>query len=888
MAVLLAIFGVITLVGVLLTLKALFPKRTGDTPFCRKCRYNLTGTDLQAEDARCPECGSDLTSPKTILRGERRRRPVWVVSAVICLLLGLTPLSVIAVGTLRQVDWYTYKPTGWVLKDAESNDAKLAAKALAEIARRWRADELTPEQVDRLAEACLAEQARPMGRQAVCVPAVDLLDVLYMENLLSSEQTERFFANMVQFTPQVRPVVVGGEALYAGARLKKRGPQSTYRVRVRLDEIRLAGHVVYRTEPRFGGHSRGFSRYGESSLGRTVVAPEQPGSYAVALDLTLRVDERDENPLWLESSFSDRDWNDPALYRHKRTVTGSVGVLGPQRPDPFTLKHSVELDDALRDGVLASGFAVGPHGYTYTSDGGRRSLVRMYARVCLPDPCPIGLAFDVFVQFDGHRIGLGQITTSEINFIPLRHNLSLPQPSRLPDRATLILRSSKDAALRTPDLYEIWDGELWFEDLKVVELDESQPAWRQEVRFQPRIWRRDPSDDTWPSVAERRAWLSELPKQLRGRGDDRLEDALAHALGRLGSREAEDDQVFSIIGDILAGRAHSERTLRWHAREPERIDIGAMTPDERERYFDELLEFSPLVRPVVVAGQEFYVGVDWEDDAPREQFELYVNVKEIRVGELRRIGVDSGLRTPLGFSPRGYGLTGVPTSLGKYIELDEPGTWPVELDLEFRIHHADGSAGWPADDSELHSGIRTLTGQIEVLAEEPPGLFSLTHSAELDRAVAAAVRATDFRPESGTWVNGRPQPGLSVQVWFYEPLPVGLAFDVYAEFDGQRLAAKRPIIQSPWGKPGSSHGACVALPYAGEPPERVTLILRSSKSAATRTPDLYEIWDGELAFENIPVSAAARPDGRFADGRYAPTVRHPEPSQSDAASDGEP
>ncbi|HUU99087.1 MAG TPA: hypothetical protein VM487_25415 [Phycisphaerae bacterium] len=111
MTMLLAIFGVITLVGVVLTLKALFPRRTGDTPYCRKCRYNLTGTDLAAADARCPECGSDLTSPKIIVRGERRRRPVWVVSGVICLLLGLTPLGVIAVGALHQVDWYTHKPT---------------------------------------------------------------------------------------------------------------------------------------------------------------------------------------------------------------------------------------------------------------------------------------------------------------------------------------------------------------------------------------------------------------------------------------------------------------------------------------------------------------------------------------------------------------------------------------------------------------------------------------------------------------------------------------------------------------------------------------------------------------------------------------------------------
>jgi hypothetical protein len=347
-----------------------------------------------------------------------------------------------------------------------------------------------------------------------------------------------------------------------------------------------------------------------------------------------------------------------------------------------------------------------------------------------------------------------------------------------------------------------------------------------------------------------------------------------------------DDEVSRIIGDILAQRGDSTSPLLFPESEP-RVDIDAMTPDEREQYFAELIEFSLLARPVVVAGQEFYVGIDWEADVAPEQFELHITVNDIRVGGLRTSCVGSGLRTPLGFSWRGRGLTGYSSSLGEYIELEQPGTWPVELDLEFQIHRADRPSVWTGDGSELYSAKRTLTGEVKVLAEEPPHLFTLTHSPELDRYVAAAVRATDFCPESATWVGGRAQPGLSVQVWFSEPLPIDLAFVAYAEFGNQRLEAERPIVVSAGGRPGSSHGISVTFAHPYELPEAVTLILCASKSVALRTPDMYQIWGGELVFENIRVSESSQSDRRFGDGRYAPTVRHPGASEPGRPGDDE-
>jgi hypothetical protein len=478
---LVAIFGALTLVGIVLTVKTLFPGRTGDTPYCRKCRYNLTGLDLTAKEPRCPECGSGVTEAKAVLRGERHRRPGWVASAVICLLLGLTPLVVIAIGALRQVDWYTYKPTAWVLKDIESNDAKLAAKAINEMTRRWQADELTPEQTLHLGELCLAEHSRPVVRAQVHWKAENLLYALFASDLLAPDQTERYLRDMI-----------------------------------------------------------------------------------------------------------------------------------------------------------------------------------------------VGLR--------------------------------------------------------------------------------------------------------------------------------------------------------------------------------------------------------PKVRPIVVKGEEFFVGASFDSRGALNKFDLTVKIAEIRFGRrptLRPRAAGLGLGS-------GYGAN----SIGTHVVLDQPGTSPVELDLEYQINHAYGS--------QLYSAKRTLTAEVEVLAEEPPHLFTLTHSPELDREVAAAVRATDFRPESTTWSNGRPQPGLSVEVWFYEPFPIGLAFVAYAEVGNRWLPAEPPIVLSTGGTSGARHSIPVTFEYPGELPETVTLILCTSESAATRTPDLYQIWDGELVFEDIPVSASSRPGGHFGDGRYAPTIRHPEVPQPTSKGNGQP
>jgi predicted RNA-binding Zn-ribbon protein involved in translation (DUF1610 family) len=66
--------SLVALLGLFLLWRGLRPRREGTTPYCRKCGYNLTGTDRTAADARCSECGTHVIDDSGVVFGERVRR----------------------------------------------------------------------------------------------------------------------------------------------------------------------------------------------------------------------------------------------------------------------------------------------------------------------------------------------------------------------------------------------------------------------------------------------------------------------------------------------------------------------------------------------------------------------------------------------------------------------------------------------------------------------------------------------------------------------------------------------------------------------------------------------------------------------------------------------
>jgi hypothetical protein len=119
------IIGIATLLaGAWLIRRGWLPRRRGQTPHCRTCNYILTGITTD----RCPECGTTL-GPQTTVIGERRRRPILGSLGLLLILLGVATTTATLTPRVRNIDWYKYRPTSWVIADLRSSDPLTQSRA---------------------------------------------------------------------------------------------------------------------------------------------------------------------------------------------------------------------------------------------------------------------------------------------------------------------------------------------------------------------------------------------------------------------------------------------------------------------------------------------------------------------------------------------------------------------------------------------------------------------------------------------------------------------------------------------------------------------------------------------------------------------------------------
>ena len=440
---LLSIFAFLTLVGVAVTLKALFPRRSGDTPFCRKCGYNLTGTDLVADDARCPECGLPLSTAKAVLRGERRRR--WgVVASGVALLLGSgIPAGVLVGGRLASVNWYAYAPDAWVFGDLESGVAAREARAVAELQRRVRAGGLSRANLLRLADYCLVEQARPKLRAKIGWATCRILEDLYSRGLLEEGRRTQYLEHLVHCWLETRPVVV---------RDRRFPVHFHYSSRLQLPELASRGNVVglhlgddELEHPSYWWDCDG-AIISSGMLGLNYVA-RTPGRQELVCDVRLEV------------SAIDLGGEAQVVHTAVKRVAVPIEVLAEEPDDCIKLVRSPELDARVGDYLRPTHVWWGPP--EWDPDGAPRLFIEVSGGTS-----PIGIAAELFVEFDARSRRAGSVTHHPSRSNTLRCSARLSGPP--PEHVNIIVRSSKQVAERTIDLYEIWGGELRFDNVEVA------------------------------------------------------------------------------------------------------------------------------------------------------------------------------------------------------------------------------------------------------------------------------------------------------------------------------------------------------------------------------------------------------------------------------------
>ena len=147
------VFGCCMFVSIIWLHRAWRSRPLDDRPFCRKCRYDLSGRDGKA--AVCPECGANLARRKALGIGIRRQRS-WVSIAMAAMVLLGSGFGLVAtcIPKARAIRWIEYQPL-WMLKRNAFNEMA-GDGAIQELCRRIRRGSIDEPAMDELIEQAIA------------------------------------------------------------------------------------------------------------------------------------------------------------------------------------------------------------------------------------------------------------------------------------------------------------------------------------------------------------------------------------------------------------------------------------------------------------------------------------------------------------------------------------------------------------------------------------------------------------------------------------------------------------------------------------------------------------------------------------------------------------
>lgn len=211
-------------------------RRVGETPFCRKCGFDLTGKPV--DSTRCAECGADVTTDNAVVIGRRipRRGATW--AAVLVLVPSLLFASLLGYGKAKGVDWRRYAPTSWVLQEARG---PASSSALLELKRRANDKQLSLEEWASIVDAGLAEQA---DTSKPWLPAWgDLIESARATQNATDEQWTQYAQNTLStmnFSLVARSLVLRGNRVPL---TYQRGATRTSKARFTLYVKSIAGAV---------------------------------------------------------------------------------------------------------------------------------------------------------------------------------------------------------------------------------------------------------------------------------------------------------------------------------------------------------------------------------------------------------------------------------------------------------------------------------------------------------------------------------------------------------------------------------------------------------------------------------------------------------------------
>jgi len=212
------------------------------------------------------------------------------------------------------------------------------------------------------------------------------------------------------------------------------------------------------------------------------------------------------------------------------------------------------------------------------------------------------------------------------------------------------------------------------------------------------------------------------------------------------------------------------------------------------------------------------------------------------------------------------------THLSGMLWLYEPGTFPVTASIPLSFYLATSS--FNPSDEPVYIATKVAAGVVEVIDDPDFEPVELKTSRDLDASIMRCMRMSEVEVSEENRRDGLVSLGLEFHLSAH--VPISIAFDVIAEVPGREASFASPAA---WGGRAEPCDFSYSLDYEGDVPDRLTIILRSSRAAAWKIPKLREIWGGELRFLDVTVEPVPRLQyGEAGKPRFAPeTVPRPAP-----------
>ena len=456
MIVALSVLGVL---GVSLIRRGLRGRRVGDHPVCNRCGFDLFG--LPADQAKCPECGNDLSARGAVQAGHHHRRMGSVYLGTAILLMFVLLLGTQGPGVVRQINWQQMKPVAWLAREARNG----VPAAWLELGRRARLAELSQAQANALVVDALAWQ-KDLSR--LWLPQVgDFVEDARTGKLVSDADWATYCRQAPQFKLTWRAKVRKGDPLP--------GNVSTVAARVgtagRLS-VRING-AIHSEDPLVipprraggGGHSQSTLNAtggGGSSgvflrLDPTAVAAAPLGKRTTVVQFSTEVRE---------------SWDTPGTVAWTHTLAADWELVAA---DAQTVERIPDDNPELRKQIEASVKLL------LEAQPGRSAAAPYVSLAVMVTAPPVPLSFDAFLRNGGREWKLATISFASATQYHTSGYLSSDAGDFDARRVDVILRPAPDAAHNTVDITRVWMGEIIIPDVEV-----KWPATPPSTRATPR------------------------------------------------------------------------------------------------------------------------------------------------------------------------------------------------------------------------------------------------------------------------------------------------------------------------------------------------------------------------------------------------------------------